>query len=88
MHEVEPTSQTGMPSSWQEYQFLQNSVAKYAHASEQLPVPAADVKDAEALGVVLEELYPVFKNVIQEGWDFVFDPEIEEVRYRRDVAVM
>lgn len=78
VHELQPTSQVGMPSSWQEFQFLQNSVAKYEHGSEQLPVPAADIKDAKRFGVALDEIYPVFKTVLQEGWDFVFDPEIEE----------
>lgn len=77
-HVDEPKSATPMPSSWQEFQFLQQSVAKYAQVTERLPVPAADIAVAEDFGEKLDEIYPVFKNVISEGWDFVFDPEIEE----------
>jgi hypothetical protein len=55
-----------MPSSWQEFQFLQQSVAKYAQVTERLPVPAADIAVAEDFGEKLDEIYPVFKNVISE----------------------
>ena len=53
-----------MPSSWQEFQFLQQSVAKYAQGSDALPVPAADLAYAQDFGEKLDEIYPVFKNVI------------------------
>ena len=55
-----------MPSSWQEFQFLQQSVAKYAQGSDALPVPAADLAYAQDFGEKLDEIYPVFKNVISE----------------------
>jgi len=77
-HLEEPKSATPMPSSWQEFQFLQQSVAKYAQGSDALPVPAADLAYAQDFGEKLDEIYPVFKNVISEGWEFVFDPEIEQ----------
>jgi hypothetical protein len=77
-HIEEPKSATPMPSSWQEFQFLQQSVAKYARASDALPVPAADIADAEDLGEKLSEIYPTFKNIISEGWEFVFDPDVEQ----------
>jgi len=78
VHEVEPVSRTPMPSSWQEFQFLQQSVAKYAHGSNELPVSAEDLKYAEDFGLKLDEIYPVFKNILTEGWEFLFDPEVEE----------
>jgi hypothetical protein len=77
-HLEEPKSATPMPSSWQEFQFLQQSVAKYAQGTERLPVPAADIAHAEDFVEKLDEIYPVFKTVISEGWDFVFDPDIEQ----------
>ena len=55
-----------MPSSWQEFQFLQQSVAKYAQGTDALPVPAADLAYAQDFGEKLDEIYPVFKNVISE----------------------
>eukprot|EP00964_Phaeocystis_antarctica_P038715 scaffold22141_cov64-Phaeocystis_antarctica.AAC.3 len=50
-HLEEPKSATPMPSSWQEFQFLQQSVAKYAQGSDALPVPAADLAYAQDFGL-------------------------------------
>lgn len=72
-----PAAQTPMPSSWQEFQFLQESVARYSLESEALPVPEEDRATANDLGVKLAELYPTFKKVIEEGWDFEHDPDVE-----------
>ena len=41
-------------------------------------VSAEDLKYAEDFGLKLDEIYPVFKNILTEGWEFLFDPEVEE----------
>jgi len=75
-HEVEPQPKTPMPSSWQEFQFLESSVARYMSA-DALPVPAGDQEEAKEFGHKLAEIYPGFMNVLSEGWEFVYDPDVE-----------
>jgi len=68
-----------MPTSWQEYQFLQAQVATYAAEQTDLaqPVPAKDRAEAEDLTRKLGEVYPVFKTILAEGWEFDYDPDVE-----------
>lgn len=68
-----------MPTSWQEYQFLQAQVAAYAAEQTDFPqpVPAKDRAEAEDLTRKLVEVYPVFKTILSEGWEFDYDPDVE-----------
>eukprot|EP00908_Phaeocystis_cordata_P004776 Transcript_15176.p3 GENE.Transcript_15176~~Transcript_15176.p3 ORF type:complete len:149 (+),score=62.93 Transcript_15176:631-1077(+) len=74
--DAEPKSKTPMPSSWQEFQFLQQSVERYTSDGE-VPVPPKDQEKARQVAEKLAEVYPVFMNIIQEGWEFIFDPDVE-----------
>merc|ERR1712050_731564 len=63
-----------MPSSWQEYQHLQQQLERL----ETSQATSAEERD-EAAGHLrnLEEGYEQFKAIVSEGWELQFDPSLE-----------
>jgi hypothetical protein len=51
-------------------------VERYTSDGE-VPVPPKDQEKARQVAEKLAEVYPVFMNIIQEGWEFIFDPDVE-----------
>lgn len=76
--DAEP-SKVPMPTSWQEFQFLQTQVTTYSEEQTDfaVPVPAKDIAEAEDLTRRLGDVYPVFKTILSEGWEFDYDPDVE-----------
>jgi len=72
------TAKTKMPTSWQEYQFLQREVANFANGEGAAGLTQKQLETAAALEQQLQDFYPVFKNILDEGWRLDFNPVVDE----------
>ena len=61
---VEP-SKVPLPQTWQEYQFMQEQVARYAAAADVSPADKAEATEHEQ---ALAGYYDDFKTILAEGW--------------------
>ena len=67
------TSKAKMPSNWQEFQFLQDSMRAHAEGAE----AEADRAEAASIASELDAFYESFKVVLAEGWTLDFDPSVD-----------
>jgi len=72
--EEHPQPKTRMPSTWQEYQFLQEQVATFAESADL----ETDREQAGKHESSLKELYDTFKDVLAYGWSLDFHPDVDE----------
>jgi hypothetical protein len=75
-----PEPKTTMPTSWQEFQFLQAQVSRFAQPSSEVAerLTEEQLQTAKALEEQLQSFYPTFKNILAEGWKLSYNPAVEE----------